>query len=804
MSKFSALSTYFIQLFYLSKRKCIQSTKAGVINDEASIPAQIDVPETNSTLLSIAANEEIRLLIKFILKDFVWSWYENLSDNDEFLKEITSVMENSTDIIIESIAKMDKYETINNIIQTYRLFVHEFAKSVAKVQCETKSKYDYSEHEKIIKNFLNSTHHLRMKYGDKKYFMNATSLLLETFCSSKELKSCKFFSNTGFVDVIYKHLIIPLFDQLCDSVWLYEQIIFVLSDDHKVVNNSTAHFPSIDVEDVDTSPDGYTQHIEHRSSSVPSLSTIESLYNERFFNQFKVCLQNSEVCSNLSSEKIDHHSSLPDISKLRTCSLTVDHNLDSSGESAGETTVLFSISSSENLTKFQENAENIKLVFTDVNIPVTEQQKSHGLNQSYTIYCIQYLGWYMVPCSSETTDADGGYFVVDGMRYVQKQAVVRRRFREFVNLQTRLEANPHLKWYLKGIKGPNKYLNSPFSNMAKHTVEQRRVFLQQYLVVLCQTEQICTSTELREFMAYGTNANIAFVNKPRELAIPRLDRMVLRSVSGVFNKFLTALPSLDSPKETNFQRHKKSKSLSFIDGMMPGIDSLRFSVIHSYETGSSDFGEKVTRFIEASKSHDRFNTLLNIDHKVQNVSSKTFQRCAKSTFNEELPLSNALINLAIESFVGQKISSNLICILQILSGNSFEIYLKDSIDELTSDESIVKYLQQFRESFWPCGIFDSSLHPVKSNEEKELIKKEATKVLKALFPGILSTVVGQEQYDNCAEFFIESIQHPELNSFYSKSMEYPLCFITSSSSRGILSPSALQYSALTSWTNEMK
>lgn len=64
---------------------------------------------------------------------------------------------------------------------------------------------------------------------------------------------------------------------------------------------------------------------------------------------------------------------------------------------------------------------------------------------------LQYLGWYMIPCSSETNDADGGYFIIDGIKYVQKQTVVRRRFREFVNLHIRLESNPELRHCVKGI-----------------------------------------------------------------------------------------------------------------------------------------------------------------------------------------------------------------------------------------------------------------------------------------------------------------------------------------------------------------
>ena len=60
---------------------------------------------------------------------------------------------------------------------------------------------------------------------------------------------------------------------------------------------------------------------------------------------------------------------------------------------------------------------------------------------------------------------------------------VKRRYKEFVDLQSKMEENPLLKPLLKNIKAPSKFLNLPIGNMENEIIERRRKKLNEYLNV---------------------------------------------------------------------------------------------------------------------------------------------------------------------------------------------------------------------------------------------------------------------------------------------------------------------------------
>uniref|UniRef100_A0A663LVD5 Sorting nexin-19 n=1 Tax=Athene cunicularia TaxID=194338 RepID=A0A663LVD5_ATHCN len=101
---------------------------------------------------------------------------------------------------------------------------------------------------------------------------------------------------------------------------------------------------------------------------------------------------------------------------------------------------------------------------------------------------------------------------------------VNRRYREFLNLQTRLEEKPELRKFLKNIKGPKKlFPDLPFGNMDSDKVEARKSLLESFLKQLCAVPEIANSEEVQEFLALNTDARIAFVKKP--FIVSRIDKV---------------------------------------------------------------------------------------------------------------------------------------------------------------------------------------------------------------------------------------------------------------------------------------
>ncbi|RXG56786.1 Sorting nexin-19 [Armadillidium vulgare] len=204
----------------------------------------------------------------------------------------------------------------------------------------------------------------------------------------------------------------------------------------------------------------------------------------------------------------------------------------------------------EEISEASEGVSVDGKVFVSVSIPTTEVH-SEAAGFQYTMYIIQYDAIYLCEVVSSTGLKDGASDLsqVSDHKMVLQTNIVKRRFREFLSLQSALEEDPLLRASMKGVKGPNKWLNLPFSKLDSATISSRRQFLEKYLQALIQRSPINTSAQLKDFLAYGSDSSISFVKKPLEINIPRLDKLLARTVSGVsgvFHSIKTALPNFDS------------------------------------------------------------------------------------------------------------------------------------------------------------------------------------------------------------------------------------------------------------------
>lgn len=150
----------------------------------------------------------------------------------------------------------------------------------------------------------------------------------------------------------------------------------------------------------------------------------------------------------------------------------------------------------ESFDDITETCQQTPKLFKSICITNTETAtENRGANQ-YTLYTIQYDAVY----------EDQGTPRV-------RTNVVKRRFREFINLQNRLEDNPEYKKSLKDVKGLTKWLSLPFGNMDKNSIEKRKNTLENFMKSLLEKDDVCSSPEIKEFLAYDGNAHIAFVRK---------------------------------------------------------------------------------------------------------------------------------------------------------------------------------------------------------------------------------------------------------------------------------------------------
>ncbi len=154
---------------------------------------------------------------------------------------------------------------------------------------------------------------------------------------------------------------------------------------------------------------------------------------------------------------------------------------------------------SENLLKFKENYDhNLYQEFNERNLNSFKSFTYSSASYSDSSLNSQIL-------SLEITDAETNYELKTGKQYtsynisidfgdkilnektpVAKTSfskVVKRRFKEFVALQKKLEENNLYRSFLKNVKGPSKFINLSIGNMEEIVIEKRRKKLDHFLKV---------------------------------------------------------------------------------------------------------------------------------------------------------------------------------------------------------------------------------------------------------------------------------------------------------------------------------
>jgi hypothetical protein len=103
---------------------------------------------------------------------------------------------------------------------------------------------------------------------------------------------------------------------------------------------------------------------------------------------------------------------------------------------------------------------------------------------------------------------------------------VKRKFKEFVLLQSKLEEHSQWKSHLKGIKAPNRWLNLSFSKA--DAAATRKAMLERYLHQLCYHPVLGASNEVLQFMAYGDDGfypDSYEIQDPKHLLSDRLEKV---------------------------------------------------------------------------------------------------------------------------------------------------------------------------------------------------------------------------------------------------------------------------------------
>ncbi|KAM6295734.1 sorting nexin-19 [Aegotheles albertisi] len=412
---------------------------------------------------------------------------------------------------------------------------------------------------------------------------------------------------------------------------------------------------------------------------------------------------------------------------------------------------------------------------------ITAREHSGTGFHPYTLYTVKY-----------ETALEG-----ESMGSLQQMAyhTVNRRYREFLNLQTRLEEKPELRKFLKNIKGPKKlFPELPFGNMDSDKVEARKSLLESFLKQLCAVPEIANSEEVQEFLALNTDARIAFVKKP--FVVSRIDKIV---VNAIVDTLKTAFPRSEpqSPTEDLSEPEVDGKSLA--DGKKANRSRLRFS------------SSKITPVLSVSETHDRImysirdssavsgtlslaamesfiqkqdkllETVLSkapegeggreakgssVQEDVDGLSTSEQRPHLDTDSDSETPLADLamdVLRLLLMDHWSWLCTENVQKVFHLLFGTLIQRWLEVQVVNLTCTQRWVQYLQLLQESIWPGGVLPAVPRPARTEEQKKAAAEQALQSLMGILPNVIQEILGTSKCQMSWNLVLESVGQPVIN-----------------------------------------
>lgn len=370
---------------------------------------------------------------------------------------------------------------------------------------------------------------------------------------------------------------------------------------------------------------------------------------------------------------------------------------------------------------------------------------------------------------------------------------VNRRYREFLNLQTRLEEKSDLRKFIKNVKGPKKlFPDLPFGNMDSDRVEARKNLLESFLKQLCAIPEIANSEEVQEFLALNTDARIAFVKKP--FMVSRIDKMV---VNAIVDTLKTAFPRSEPQSPTEELSEAETESKPQTEGKKASKSRLRFSsskiaptlniteahekILYCLQEGNVEseilsmsemesFIEKQTKLLEmqpaeASEEDPEHIPKECVDDCLSDAAMPA-QDLSNSDPGTETELADTALDLLLLLLMEQwrwLCTENMQKVLHLIFGTLIQRWLEVQVANLTCPQRWVQYLRLLQESIWPGGALPKYPRLVRTQEQKLTAEKQALESLMGVLPDVLVEILGVNKCRLSWSLVLESLQQPLIN-----------------------------------------
>lgn len=695
--------------------------------------------------------DEIHLLATLISQDFIRPWYLTVSDKQNLLEEKEEVLDKAFRRLCVRFSEIDIHELFQELLLCYRehLRCFQLAKSAYYTQPRRRSvsSLDPASSTKIVSSIEEAyefkfTYHSAVWESENEiiYLKSLISILLTEYLDT-HLQDSKT-PHVLLVEILTYNVAKPVFDLLSNSEFLHECIVHILSDETLITIPPDAESSEKDFaqfKDVQEDDNEFKDAMEVFSSreemSHQSSHHIEHKGHQESLSGNTQTSTDNKIGAQVAKEEELAASLQTHIPNDKTEESSLAVASDSRAREHIEESQRFYLGSFDDI---KETCQQTPKLFKSICITNTETAtENRGANQ-YTLYTIQYDAVYEDQGSPRV-----------------RTNVVKRRFREFINLQNRLEDNPEYKKSLKDVKGLTKWLSLPFGNMDKNSIEKRKNTLENFMKSLLEKDDVCSSPEIKEFLAYDGNAHIAFVRKVPD-SIQPFTKMI-RSVSSVFDKigeFSTNMTELLPSLPRRVQTKDIQSSMVDEDQIL-----LEFGTIKGDVLVLERLFTNYVQVAGCSKVSEDNEASGNIS---QNADEATDEL-------HDTALTEIAIDIAVQALQGRNCwlcRERVISLAKHMFGTAVNRWLRWKISDLTTPHRCAMYLHLFREAIWPNGKFDSSSREVKSEKQRSVTKQQATRVLAEFFPDVLVQLLDKEDYQSGIEEIIDSIQYKKLNKHF--------------------------------------
>eukprot|EP00074_Homo_sapiens_P026089 NP_001334847.1 sorting nexin-19 isoform 3 [Homo sapiens] len=330
---------------------------------------------------------------------------------------------------------------------------------------------------------------------------------------------------------------------------------------------------------------------------------------------------------------------------------------------------------------------------------------------------------------------------------------VNRRYREFLNLQTRLEEKPDLRKFIKNVKGPKKlFPDLPFGNMDSDRVEARKSLLESFLkmVVSAIVDTLKTAFPRSEPQSPTEELSEAETESKPQTEGKKASKSRLRFSSSKISPALSVTEAQDKILYCLQEGNVESETLS-----MSAMES---------------FIEKQTKLLEmqptkAPEKDPEQPPKGRVDSCVSDAAVPA-QDPSNSDPGTETELADTALDLLLLLLTEQwkwLCTENMQKFLRLIFGTLVQRWLEVQVANLTSPQRWVQYLLLLQESIWPGGVLPKFPRPVRTQEQKLAAEKQALQSLMGVLPDLVVEILGVNKCRLSWGLVLESLQQPLIN-----------------------------------------